>query len=84
MPKRFFLGGGDPKLGITTPRWSGNAVQRNRAKRIMRELYRKRRSEFPMHGAMLYVLKRSSDDSAIELEMIWLSRKVQIFIDSIK
>ena len=83
MFRRFFLGGGDPKLGITTPRWSGNAVQRNRTKRIMREFYRNKRSEFPEQGAILYVLKRCDDRVIIESEMLRLSKRVEKYIDSI-
>lgn len=36
---------GRPRLGITVTRRLGGAVQRNRAKRLMREIFRKHKSE---------------------------------------
>lgn len=37
---------GRPRLGITVTRRVGGAVQRNRAKRLMREIFRRHKSEF--------------------------------------
>ncbi len=68
---------GNPQLGITTPRGSGNAVKRNRVKRIMRETYRHNRSEFPARGKLVYVVKKCGDWEEIKPEMILLSKKVQ-------
>jgi ribonuclease P protein component len=38
-------GTGRPRLGITVTRRVGGAVQRNRAKRLMREIFRRHKSE---------------------------------------
>jgi ribonuclease P protein component len=52
-PTRFFIAfvlergdGGESRLGITVTRKVGNAVRRNRIKRLAREWFRSRRSEF--------------------------------------
>lgn len=41
MPNAF----GRPRLGITVTRRLGGAVQRNRAKRLIREIFRRHKSE---------------------------------------
>ena len=38
-------GAGRPRLGITVTRRVGGAVQRNRAKRLIREIFRRHKSE---------------------------------------
>ena len=38
---------GHPRLGLTVPRRVGNAVRRNRVKRMLREAYRLSRHEWP-------------------------------------
>ena len=38
--------GGEPRLGLAVPRAAGNAVVRNRIKRIFRELFRKAKGRF--------------------------------------
>lgn len=39
--------GGSPRLGITTSRKVGNAVRRNRVRRLVREVFRTQREAFP-------------------------------------
>lgn len=39
--------GGEPRLGITTTRKLGNAVARNRTRRLLREVFRKNRQHIP-------------------------------------
>ncbi len=64
------------RIGITTPRWSGNAVQRNRIKRIMREAFRLNRSDFPSTGSILFLVKRTNDETALLYEMFQLTAKL--------
>ena len=52
-PTKFFIAfvfdrgdGGESRLGITVTRKVGGAVRRNRIKRLLREWFRSRRSEF--------------------------------------
>jgi ribonuclease P protein component len=40
-------GSGEPRLGITTTRKMGNAVTRNRARRLLREVFRKNKRFVP-------------------------------------
>ena len=46
-------------LGIVATKRLGNAVQRNRAKRIVRELYRKHKSLFPQSSQSVIIPKRA-------------------------
>lgn len=46
------------KLGITVSRKYGNAVKRNRFKRLVREAFRVRSSQFPS-GTMIHALAKS-------------------------
>jgi ribonuclease P protein component len=46
-----------PRLGITATRRIGNAVQRNRAKRLLREWFRARRRELPAVDLVVNVRK---------------------------
>jgi ribonuclease P protein component len=56
-------GGGEPRLGITTTRKMGNAVNRNRARRLLREVFRKNKRSVP--GGIDIVL--NAKDSIIEV-----------------
>ena len=51
------VGGERPRLGIITPRRLGTAVERNRMKRLFREIFRKNASGFP--PADIVVLPKS-------------------------
>ena len=47
-----------PRLGITASRKSGGAVQRNRAKRLIREAFRATRALFPPDIDLVVIVKR--------------------------
>ena len=72
----FFNDLGKPRLGITTPRKSGKAVERNRVKRIMREYYRCNKDLFPREGALLFKLKKCCEREQLITEMLNLTREV--------
>ena len=76
LSQGFFLKGGILKIGITTPRGCGNAVQRNRTKRIMRETFRKNQEKFPADGAIIYLVMKHGDWEEIMPEMLELARRV--------
>ncbi|MDP8228423.1 MAG: ribonuclease P protein component [Candidatus Electryoneaceae bacterium] len=76
VSKGFFLPNGSPHFGITTPRRCGDAVHRNRIKRIMRETYRLNRQNFPSDGILLFILKRTDDETALQREMISLTSTI--------
>jgi ribonuclease P protein component len=46
------------RLGLTVGRRVGGAVQRNRAKRILRDAYRRRRRRSGVHCDLVLVVKR--------------------------
>jgi ribonuclease P protein component len=55
-----------PRLGLSVSRKYGNAVKRNRWKRLLREAYRFSRERLPS-GIDLVVIPRGSDDPNLEL-----------------
>ena len=48
---------GHPRLGLTVPRRVGNAVKRNRVKRMLREAYRHLRHDFPVDYDFVVVVR---------------------------
>ena len=48
---------GHPRLGLTVPRRVGNAVARNRVKRMLREAYRHLRHKFPADWDLVLVVR---------------------------
>jgi ribonuclease P protein component len=47
------------RLGITTSKKVGNAVTRNRCKRLVRELFRRNKEKFPEGSDIIVVVKRN-------------------------
>ena len=50
-------GRGHSRLGVTTTRKLGNAVTRNRARRLVREAYRTHRGELPTGLDLVFVVR---------------------------
>ncbi|MFH1530934.1 MAG: ribonuclease P protein component [Pseudomonadota bacterium] len=51
---------GERRLGITVTRKVGNAVFRNRAKRVTREVFRRTREELPPGTDVVIIVKRDT------------------------
>lgn len=51
---------GEGRVGITVSKRVGQAVVRNRVKRILREVYRRSRGQFPSGMDIVFVAKRSA------------------------
>tara|TARA_B100000965_G_scaffold406360_1_gene444886 strand:+ start:2310 stop:2645 length:336 start_codon:yes stop_codon:yes gene_type:complete len=61
------------RFGIIASRKVGNAVIRNRAKRIFRELFRKHQDALPKHGSFVIIVRshyRSKTFAAIEASFL--------------
>ena len=50
------------RLGITVTKKVGTAVQRNRIKRVVREVFRRNRPLFPASHDVVFIAKRGSTD----------------------
>jgi ribonuclease P protein component len=48
----------DRRLGITVSKKVGNAVNRNRCKRLVRELFRRNKEKFPPGSNVIVIVKR--------------------------
>jgi ribonuclease P protein component len=46
-----------PRLGITVTRKIGGAVERNRVKRVVREVFRRNRASFPVACDVVFIAK---------------------------
>ena len=74
VESRAFIGlfpaGASPatRLGITTTRRFGRAVERNRARRLVREAFRRRRMDLPLGVDLIVIPKRR----ALELDTLQL------------
>lgn len=51
---------GHSRLGITASKRMGNAVQRNRIKRVLKEVFRRHIDIFPKHCDIVVIPRRSS------------------------
>ena len=64
--------GQHPRLGVSVSKKVGGAVQRNRVKRVVREVCRRHKSWFPTGSELVFVAKRSAttlDFAAAEREI---------------
>jgi ribonuclease P protein component len=65
------------RLGITVTKKVGTAVQRNRIKRVVREVFRRNRSLFPASHDLVFIAKRGAADIGYESLLSQLQRAAQ-------
>jgi ribonuclease P protein component len=68
------------RLGITVTKKVGNAVQRNRIKRVVREVFRRNRQLFPASHDLVFIAKRGATDidyGSLLSELQRAARKLQ-------
>ena len=51
-----------PRLGVTITKKVGNAVERNRVRRILREVFRRHREVFPAGSDVVIIAKRGAPE----------------------
>lgn len=71
---------GPPRIGVTVTKKVGNAVQRNRVKRLVREVFRRERARFPMGCDVVFIAKDGApdlryDDVLAEVPARWTVRR---------
>jgi ribonuclease P protein component len=67
--------GGRARLGVTVSRKVGNAVVRNRAKRLIREAFRATRSLWPADMDLVVIVKRPTGDAKLgDVVAEWMAR----------
>ncbi len=69
------------RLGITVTKKVGIAVQRNRIKRVVREVFRRNRQLFPVSHDLVFIAKRGAteiDYGSLLNELERAARKLQI------
>jgi ribonuclease P protein component len=57
---------GRARLGVTVSKRVGNAVRRNRLKRLVREVYRRHRGAFPGDADLVVVAKKTATVDSYE------------------
>jgi ribonuclease P protein component len=73
------------RLGITVSKRVGNAVIRNRCKRLMREIFRKNKEQFPQGTDIVVVVRRKMVQkrySAVQEELLRLLQTQSCLADS--
>ncbi len=71
--------GSSTRLGITVSRKVGNAVQRNRMKRYIREAFRRHRDRFGTGWALVVLVKRDGSEaeySTVEAELLGVGKRL--------
>ena len=71
---------GPPRIGVTVTKRVGNAVQRNRVKRLVREVFRRERARFPAGCDVVFIAKDGApelcyDDVLAEVPIRWSVRR---------
>jgi ribonuclease P protein component len=68
--------GDDPRLGLAVPKGTGSAVQRNRIKRRLRELWRSRVDGVPGGNDYVLVVRPGLIEAAEAQGAQWLAERV--------
>ena len=78
---------GVSRLGITTAKQVGNAVQRNRTRRLVREAFRRRWMHLPEEGVDLVVVAKTRaqeiDGKAVFRDLAVLGQKVRKLVEEL-
>ncbi len=67
---------GDPRLGIAVPKGTGTAVERNRVKRRLKEIWRGRLSQVPPGRDYVLIARPALADALQARDQAWLGERL--------
>jgi len=76
FPRDEEAGGGEPRLGLAVPKSTGVAVERNRIKRRLRELWRSRLESIPAGCDYVLVVRPGLIEAAAARGSDWLGERL--------
>ncbi|HEU0303442.1 MAG TPA: ribonuclease P protein component [Gaiellaceae bacterium] len=75
--------GDEPRLGLAVPKGTGTAVQRNRIKRRLRELWRARLEDIPAGCDYVLVVRPGLVEAAESQGVAWLGERVEELLEKV-
>lgn len=75
--------GDEPRLGLAVPKGTGTAVQRNRIKRRLRELWRSRLEDVPSGCDYVLVARPGLAEAAEAQGSAWLAERVEELLQKV-
>jgi ribonuclease P protein component len=72
----FYIAADEERFAVVVPKRIGNAVRRNRMKRLAREIYRKNRDWFQNMKVIFFIKKFHNSYNLLEAEIGQLAKRI--------